>query len=169
MKRRVALSLAALAVAGLAQSAQAQYGYPAPPMGGYPPVYGQPMGYMPMPYPYAPGGMPMMGQPMVQPIMVPVVVTQPVPVFGALESMPAGGPLDGAAMDALAGRQGKPAAPEAAPAPTPVTVQTTAAKATTHEAKKPVSPPAADKPAAEAPAEPAKPKVFWRIKWLDGK
>lgn len=176
MNRPVAFALAALTLTGLAHSARAQYGYPAAPeAAGYPPVYGQPMGYMPMPYPpmgynpYGPGVMPVTaGQPMVQPIMVPVVVTRTVPVFGALETMPAGGPLDAQAMETLAIRQGaKPAVPEAAPAPTPVTVQTTSAKTTAPDVKKQAPAAAA---ADKAPAaEPAKPKTWWRIKWLDGK
>ena len=109
MKPPLTFTLAALLVGCLSHTAHAQYGYPYPPASyGYP----QPMGYVPMPYgpmPYGGYGqqaMPVTGyaQPMVMPVMVPVVVDRVVPMLGPVETMPQAGPLDSAVMNAVAAK-----------------------------------------------------------------
>lgn len=151
MDRRVAFILAALSPAGLAFSAFAQQGYPVmPAYSGYAPA--MPMqaapGYAPA---YAPG-YGMYGQPampvMAVPVPYPVVVTQPVPMFGALETMPANGPLGGPAAEPVAAQK----TVEHVTAMKPKTAAPVAEKAKT-------PPPVAEKakPAATAPAKPTAP------------
>jgi len=111
MKRLIAVALGGLALAASAGSALAQYPYPYPAYPAYQAgYYPQPAGYPPVQYvSYAPqagmpGAVPMMvvPQPMVQPVYVPMVRTQYVPVFGPLETMPAGGPLNAPAGGGMA-------------------------------------------------------------------
>jgi hypothetical protein len=117
-------------------------------------VYGQPI----MPVGAA--------QPMVVPVPVPLRIAQPVPMFGALETMPAGGPLDSAALEGLLAPQaGVVAAPVGATPPAPTTVQT-AAK--TPAAPGPQATPAPVKsvsaPVSSPATEPAKPSLWQRVR-----